>query len=822
MSSACPLDPVVCSDALRATARNSPAGAGKLWSCLVVLAVCWLMPGAARAATFVVNAPWDGVDVSPGDGVCETVAGTGICTLRAAVMEANRMPGSTVDLTSVPGGMVLLSIPASGADDETTGDLNIRADMTIVGGGPLITTIDANRAVTSARAFHVGAVTAAIAGVTIRNGHAGASGGGLYLAGGAVFITDCVITGNQAGNGGGIYQAAGAATIERTTIDGNRAIQFGGGIMAAGESMQIGDSAVTRNEAGLAMQTRGYGGGGIAAAAGLTTIQNVTISGNEGYDAGGIMVRASTRVFNSTITFNGAAGPSKFWPGQGGGVSGAPLSFQNTILAGKYETYWDVFSGPRSTGNDCRGNLLSEGNNLIGTISDCNITGPIRLVTNFGLGPLQNNGGPTATHALLPGSDAIDGGAPDGCRDALGSPIPTDQRGAPRPFGAACDIGAFESTTCTYSPGAPSVLRIPDTGSSGELPILPNDGRCAWSTASSVAWIVVTTGGSGSGNGTVAYTVLPNPGGARRGAMTIAGQSFTVLQASHEGARVNFDGDNKTDITVYRPSTGTWFTLTSSSGFVVGLGYAWGANTDVPVPADYDGDSRTDVAVYRPSTGHWFILKSSTAFTTWDTYQWGTVGDVPVPGDYDGDGKTDVAIYRPPTGMWFILQSSTGFTGGLGYGWGASGDVPVPSDYDGDGSTDIAIYRPSTAYWFILKSSSHFAAWDLYQCGSAQDIAVPADYDGDVKADLAVYQPSSGVWHILHSSTGFTDGQDYTWGLSDDVPVPGDYDGDGAADIAVYRPSTAHWFILKSSTTFTTWDTYQWGSAGDVPIPRHP
>jgi hypothetical protein len=291
------------------------------------------MPGVARAATFFVNAPWDGVDVTPGDGICETVAGTGICTLRAAIMEANRSPGSTVDLTGVPGGTVLLSLPAVGSDDEATGDLNVRADMTIVGAGALVTTIDANRVITNARALHLAAATMTITGVTIRNGGAG-QGGGLYL-GGVAFIADCVITGNQASSGGGLYQAAGQATIARTTINGNRASQFGGGITSAGESMQIYDSAVTSNEAGLSIQAQGYGGGGIFAGATLTAIHNVTISGNRGYDAGGIMVRAATRVSNSTIIANGAAGANKFWPGQGGGVWGgtAVLSLRNTILA---------------------------------------------------------------------------------------------------------------------------------------------------------------------------------------------------------------------------------------------------------------------------------------------------------------------------------------------------------------------------------------------------------------------------------------------------------------------------------------------------------
>ena len=74
-------------------------------------------------------------------------------------------------------------------------------------------------------------------------------------------------------------------------------------------------------------------------------------------------------------------------------------------------------------------------------------------------------------------------------------------------------------------------------------------------------------------------------------------------------------------------------------------------------PDDYDGDGKTDLAVYRPSTGVWFILNSA-SFTGRDQ-QWGVLGDIPVPGDYDGDGKTDLAVYRPSTGVWFIINSAS-------------------------------------------------------------------------------------------------------------------------------------------------------------------
>ena len=429
------------------------------------------------APTFTVNSTADVVAAAPLDnGSCETVTGNNFCTLRAAIMKANHYPGGGATINfGLPGVVTYsLTIPADGADNEATGDLNITSSMSIIGRGPSSTIIDGNGSVTNARVLNNNGNGVSISGVTIQHGKSSNFGGGMLNNPNATLtLTNCIITNNTAsgpndwgggifnngtftltnstvsnnttGNsnalGGGIYNQ-GPMTVANSTISGNTTPGQGGGLYHAGSTVTVRNSTISGN-------TALSGGGIFKSGFTLLIVINSTISGNFSTgDGGGIFaVHGTTSLYNVTVTLN-RANSDNAGSGMGGGIANgadSTFDFVNSIIA-LNEKVIPTRPFPTLALDDCSGAITSQGHNIMHTIdpSYCTENGPV-TIADPNLGPLQNNGGPTQTAGLLTGSPAIDAGTSGGCTDNVGATLTSDQRGASRPFGSACDIGAFEA-----------------------------------------------------------------------------------------------------------------------------------------------------------------------------------------------------------------------------------------------------------------------------------------------------------------------------------------------------------------------------------------
>lgn len=274
---------------------------------------------------------------------------------------------------------------------------------------------------------------------------------------------------------------------------------------------------------------------------------------------------------------------------------------------------------------------------------------------------------------------------------------------------------------------------------------------------------------------------------------TTTGNNTNPDWQSVSNALADFDGDGRSDISVFRSSDRTWYLNQSTSSFSA---TQFGLSSDKLTPADYDGDGKTDISVYRD--GVWYRINSSNQ--TVSINQFGVAGDVPVSADFTGDGRAELAIYR--NGVWWSLDLTNNQVNTVQFGLAT--DKPVVADYDGDGRADQAVYR--NGEWHLNRSSQGYTVINF---GIATDKPVVADYDGDGRADEAVYR--DGVWYLLRSSQGFTA---FQFGLLTDIPAPADYDGDGKTDVAVFRDGV--WYLLQSTNGISI---QQFGLANDKPVP---
>ena len=417
------------------------------------------------------------------DGVCDID-----CSLREAIAAAKS--GDTID---IPAGTYTLSLGS---------ELAINRDLTLIGAGADKTIVQAARVpgVANHRVFNIADGRVSISRVTIRYGAGGIgnsgtltvisstvsdnssndNGGGINNHG-TLNLSDSTVS-NNAGNsrGGGIYNRFGRLTLTNSAISGNIVDDASGGIYNESGTVTMTDGAVSNNTASrggggitnvatfniskstVEGNTTGAGGGGINNHGTLTlsdstvsnnagtgrgggihnlgrlTLTNSTVSGNTVAGSGGGIYNESSivTITNSTVSGNSA--------GRGGGgiYDADTVQLINTIIADNSPV--NCFFVVISLGH----NLDSDGTCGLGVAGDISGSNPL-------LGLLADNGGPTFTHALLPGSPAIDAG------DDSAAPA-TDQRGVARPQGAASDIGAYESSFTPAPTATPTAAPLPN------------------------------------------------------------------------------------------------------------------------------------------------------------------------------------------------------------------------------------------------------------------------------------------------------------------------------------------------------------------------
>ncbi len=689
------------------------------------------------------------------DGVCNSD-----CSLREAIAAANSSESTDTivfDPTAFSGPRTI---------SLSNGQLAVcnTGDLTINGPGADLLTLSGNHLSRIMRLFAGPVVTINQLKFSNGNAHTGdfsgcTAGNDLSVGGAAIenradlTLNNVVISNNEVtGSGGGLANIYGTVRLNSSVVSGNTATFGFGGIVNIGiVDSGLGNLIVfnSRISDNSCLEPTGKGGGGI---------------GN--LDDGFITIDRSSVTNNTTVTYGGGIYSEK-----------STVSVLNsTIGANSSKDGGGIFADRGKVNISSSTIAFNTASQTGGGIGNNSFYGP--AIIHVGNAILANNSSPS-------GPDLIGSVTSDGY-NLIGNTADSQITGN--------TAGNILNTDPVLDP------------------LLRNNGAISLSFA-------LLDGSPAIDHGLSAPTVLSDQRGLRRPVDLVSVQNAPGGNASDMGAFeiqlgravFDFDGDGKTDLSIFRPNGATgseWWYLKSSNGG--NFATQFGSPMDKLVAADYTGDGKADIAFFRPSTGFWYILRSEDS--SFYAFPFGASGDIPAPADFDGDGKADAAVFRPSSATWYIQNSGGGTTI---QAFGAAGDVPVVGDYDGDGKADIAIFRPNGATgseWWILRSTAGLIAT---QFGTPTDKTVPGDYTGDGKADIAIWRPSNGQWYILRSED--LSFYAFPFGSNGDIPVPGDYDGDGKADAAVFRPASATWFA-QGSTSGTI--IQQFGAAGDVPVPN--
>ncbi len=307
------------------------------------------------------------------------------------------------------------------------------------------------------------------------------------------------------------------------------------------------------------------------------------------------------------------------------------------------------------------------------------------------------------------------------------------------------------------------------------------------------------------------------------------------LRAIDNSFKLDFDGDGRTDIALYRegsrgggaPQSSYWYFLNTRTGSTSAV--PWGRSLDVPAPADYDGDGKTDVGIFRwwdfdyGDTNEWWLNRNLGGNIVLNGLE---LGYYKFSRNYLGDARAEVAQIYPvnvsqnPGETCFVsvyliadlegnlLTKTVGDTCNVN-------PTPIPGDYTNDGHSEIAVYVDHLFKLWVPPYSPGYTQPNYVHYMDV-DVPAPGDYDGDGRTDFAGVKLLGGrmIWRYRKSSTG--EEIDVDFGLATDKPVPGDYDGDGKTDFAVFRPSDGSWWISNSGSGEV--QVFVYGYSTDTPL----
>lgn len=527
----------------------------------VILCTALLGPGISTAAatTFVVNSAADELGTNVGSQVCETAPGSGVCTLRRALAEANLLflqdPGGPD--VALPTATIVLAV-AGGVIDLTSGvalpPVRRRGELTVIGAGMANTVIDGHganvfvvdgdcRKVVRLAALTVRHAAVALQGCgTLRLDYTAltdSTHGVIWVSGDAVMTGVDISRNGTPGAGGGVFVTDGGPTIRRTLRIRRSVLQDNRGPLGAAIVAQIGGVVLD----GVTLSGNSApGSGGAVFVSGYSSLRavNTTFSGNSAGAAGGAVfvegrslvtasAEAGSAVFvHATITRN-RADANADGVGAGGGVAAAAgllgtigtLTLDHSIVAANEKTAFNGTSWVPAPG-DCAGTVQLTGPAVM-SVADCTIVGGSPIIGSSNLDVLRNDGGPTPTHPLLSGSVAIDAGDAT-CHDANGAPLAVDQRGAGRPEGARCDIGAYE-----FQAAMPVKAQTRDLNGDGRADLLWRN----TATGQNAVWFM--NGSASIGGGLLA---------------TVGDPEWDIVASD------DFDGDGRADLLWHHRPTG--------------------------------------------------------------------------------------------------------------------------------------------------------------------------------------------------------------------------------------------------------------------------